>query len=212
MNRTLWLAFLSLVLTFCPNAAIEAGSIVYNIQNYADLQNGYTLSGTITTDGTIGTLTSDNITAWSVSVTGPTDYSVNSQTIEAFTVILNLIATTTELLLPPPTVFRQAIFGTNDQAIETVLSYSRDSNESLDLYTFKGNGTNGAVWSDAGTSPPFGPGLQLGGGDTWVIATASAAVPEPGTLTLASLGVACFAVAQAMIRFRKNSNIHSDGR
>jgi Putative transposase len=58
MNRVLLLAMLSLVLTFSPDATTWAGSIVYNIQNYASLQNGYTLSGTITTDGTIGTLTS----------------------------------------------------------------------------------------------------------------------------------------------------------
>jgi hypothetical protein len=58
MNRALLLALLSLFVSFSPNATTKAGSIVYEIQNYAALQNGYTLSGTITTDGTIGTLTS----------------------------------------------------------------------------------------------------------------------------------------------------------
>jgi hypothetical protein len=36
------------------------------------------------------------------------------------------------------------------------------------------------------------PGLQLGG-TTWLIAIAPPDVPEPGSLTLASLGIACVA-------------------
>ena len=41
--------------TCCSATNCMGGSIVYNIQNYPDLQNGFTLSGTITTDGTKGT-------------------------------------------------------------------------------------------------------------------------------------------------------------
>jgi hypothetical protein len=70
MNRAPLLAILSLFLTLSPTATTKGGSIVYNLQSYPDLQNGYTVSGTITTDGTIGTLTSANITAWSFLVTG----------------------------------------------------------------------------------------------------------------------------------------------
>jgi hypothetical protein len=44
------------------------GGITYNLVNYATLQNGYTVSGTITTDGAIGTITNENVDKWDISV------------------------------------------------------------------------------------------------------------------------------------------------
>jgi len=95
MFRALLAALLGLSLTCCSATNCMGGSIVYQIQIYADLQNGYTLSGTITTDGTIGTLTSADVTAWSFSVSGPTDYAGTSQSGGARTSVSNLA-------LPPP--------------------------------------------------------------------------------------------------------------
>jgi hypothetical protein len=103
MCRALLAALLALSLTCCSATNCMGGSIVYNIQNYADLQNGYTLSGTITTDGTIGTLTSTDMIAWSFSVTGPTSYQLTSQTAGASVFTVNLISTATELTLAPAT-------------------------------------------------------------------------------------------------------------
>ena len=81
-------------LTFGCGDDSEGGSITYHIENYAVLQNGYTLSGTITTDGMIGTLTDADITAWSFSVTGPTSYPIDvPQSPGATVVVVNLTAT-----------------------------------------------------------------------------------------------------------------------
>jgi hypothetical protein len=191
MIRALLAALLALSLTCCSATNSMGGSIVYNIQNYADLQNGFTLSGTITTDGTIGTLTSADVTAWSFSVAGPTQYQLTSQNPGAFLVVSNLTASATELSLahtntigliegltlvgPQPTAF-------------PILSYQRIPG--ADVYTsFGDQGANS--WSDFA---PFPPGLSLGG-STWIIATA-ATVPEPGTLTLALLGGAWIGAVQ----------------
>ncbi len=102
MHRQLTLCLLSLFLTFgCADDSV-GGSITYHIENYAALQNGYTLSGTITTDGMIGTLTDADITAWSFSVTGPTSYQLTSQSPGATVVVVNLTATASALTLAPP--------------------------------------------------------------------------------------------------------------
>jgi hypothetical protein len=52
MFRALLAALLALSLTCCSATICMGGSIVYDLASYADLQNGYALSGTITTDGT----------------------------------------------------------------------------------------------------------------------------------------------------------------
>ena len=57
------------LLAVCGASALQAGAVVYNIVNYPGLENGWTVSGTITTDGTIGTLSASDITAWSWSLT-----------------------------------------------------------------------------------------------------------------------------------------------
>jgi hypothetical protein len=49
--------------------AVMAGSVTYNLVSYPDLQNGWTLSGTIATEGTTaGTIQPPNITSWSWSI------------------------------------------------------------------------------------------------------------------------------------------------
>jgi hypothetical protein len=45
--------------------------IIYTIQNYSSLQNGYTITGTITTDGTIGILSASDITSTTFTISGP---------------------------------------------------------------------------------------------------------------------------------------------
>jgi hypothetical protein len=42
--------------------------IIYNLMDYPALQNGYDISGTITTDGTLGNLTSGNIVSWQFTI------------------------------------------------------------------------------------------------------------------------------------------------
>jgi PEP-CTERM motif len=196
MNRAPMFALLGFLMTLGTNATIEAASIVYNIQNYADLQNGYTLSGTITTDGTIGTLTSANITAWSFSVTGPAAYELTSQTPETYDQLQGLTASATSITLAPPSSeFAASYLTFTSPTTGTALIYDRYSpfTGSLEEYYFTTPGESTA-WNDSANGPP---GLKLGG-STWTIATAS--VPEPSTLTLALLGIACLAVQR--VRYR----------
>ncbi len=79
MNRILLLALLSLVLTFCPAADLMSASITYNLQSYPTQQSGLTLSGTITTDGAIGTsLSSADITNWDIIISGAAGYPLTT--------------------------------------------------------------------------------------------------------------------------------------
>jgi PEP-CTERM motif len=214
MNRALLLASLSLFLTFCLAAESMGGPITYNIESYAALQNGYTMSGTITTDGTIGTLASADVTGWSFSVTGPTSYQLTSLTPTAGFFLDNLTATATSLTLAPPTAGQESLLGFEGGSFGstiTNLQYDRnpanpaEGGPATDSYSsFNGTSTpSGIAWKDVVDNPP---GLQLGG-STWVIATVTAsAVPEPSTLTLALLGMACLAVAQRTMRYSRDAS------
>jgi hypothetical protein len=49
---------------------VGAGSITYNVVNYPAIQDGYTVSGTITTNGTTGTsLPSTDMLSWDIKIT-----------------------------------------------------------------------------------------------------------------------------------------------
>ena len=98
--RHLSFAALTLCLLLAVPRTTRAGQITYDLQNYPADQNGHTLSGTITTDGTIGTILGQNIVSWNVTIDATDNFS--SLTLEHDTVPLGMIATPTELTLPPP--------------------------------------------------------------------------------------------------------------
>lgn len=214
MNRTLLIALLNLFLTFRTNATTMGGSITYDLQNFAALQNGYTLRGTITTDGTIGALTASNVVAWSFSVTGPQAYTLTSQDPNTLVSTLSgVIATATSLIIPVPAqgVQSDGIFlisnGTNFGGSPGLRYYRQGDTipgeSPYDQYDMSVPSPIPLIpnyaWLDTALRPP---GLDLGsvgisaqgGGSSWMIGTL--AVPEPGSLTLGLLGIACLAVAQ----------------
>jgi hypothetical protein len=52
-----------------PPTEVGAGSITYSVVNYPSVQNGYTVAGTITTNGTTGTfLPGSDITSWDITI------------------------------------------------------------------------------------------------------------------------------------------------
>ena len=61
------IALLLLSLTFSP-CVVCGRSITYNLISYMGFQNSDTLTGTITTDGNTGTLTSSDILSWSYTI------------------------------------------------------------------------------------------------------------------------------------------------
>ena len=221
MSRGLLLALLGLFLTFGPAADGVGGTITYDLQNFPALQNGYTLSGSITTDGTIGTLSNSDVVAWSFSVTGPQAYTLTSQDPACFAYLNGVIATATSLIIPVP-VPTPGLVGN----FLTLISEGTDFGGSPGLRYIRDGGTTGSPPEDQysmalGSPIPFQPnyawlttalrppGLNLGsvgisaqgGGSSWTIGTL--AVPEPSTLTLALLGIACLAVAQTTMRSRR---------
>ncbi len=50
---------------------IQAGNITYTIVNDKPDQNGYSLSGTIVTNGKIGALDAGDFVSWQFTITGP---------------------------------------------------------------------------------------------------------------------------------------------
>jgi hypothetical protein len=78
---------------------------IYKIVNNSAVQNGYTLSGTITTDGTLGTIYASNVLAWSFVVSnGANTYSANSSQSGSSVDISGIVATSDYLKLPASTV------------------------------------------------------------------------------------------------------------
>lgn len=84
MNRTTEHSFAgglcAAVLCLGLHSMAEAAT-VYTFVDYPSMQNGYTLAGTITTDGTTGTyaLNSEHVLGWEFSLTGgPLAYSMTS--------------------------------------------------------------------------------------------------------------------------------------
>jgi hypothetical protein len=216
MHRTALLATLSLALVTGIAPASDGASITYNIQNYASLQNGYTLSGTITTDGNLGTLTGFDITAWSYTVTLGSTVVDNetSLTPEAFAAARNLMATATSLTLtpaPPTNGTMQfenfIVLGINEPHASSQLVWSRVGTgtigqPAIDTYQEQVTFTT-LIWNSTAQVPP---GLTLGSEASWLIATLS--VPEPGTLTLALLGIPC--IAAGLWARRRFSRSHDD--
>ena len=203
MMRTLLLALLSLFLTFWPVADCMGGSITYNIQNYPAFQNGYKLSGTITTDGHIGVLGANDITAWAFTVSGgPKAFSLNSSQLISSASVVNLVASASALSLADPGPATQNYLE---------LSYYNGNTLSLIIWN-EGEGGAGAGQPNGYLAQSFGtnvwstnPSDTALGGAPWLIATAT--VPEPGSLTLALLGSACLAVVQWARRCRRVAGV-----
>jgi PEP-CTERM motif-containing protein len=176
------LALAALALCVGIAGQASAGTITYSIANYPADQNGATLSGTITTDGVSGPLASSDILAWSWTITpaGGTPFTYTSSDIGATSGIAGAVASPSSitLALPPGTDFYEfALY--NGQTAAVGLEYERSSSGNL----YFGKTSAGIIWND--------PNPAMGGNDPWIIATA--AVPEPSTLTL--LGIAAAGLA-----------------
>jgi PEP-CTERM motif len=173
----------SLIVLLAFPLVCDAGTITYSIQNYPADQNDASLSGTITTDGTIGALASSDILSWSWTVTpaGGTSYTLSSSEAGAYATIDGLVVATQNEI----TVSGYAPTIDSENYVELISVFT------IGLYYFRNDDVSqydallpsGYTWL---TNNP-----SMGGTDPWVIATAS--VPEPPTLTLAGLGaVAAF--------------------
>src|SRR5579871_6763896 len=84
-------------------ADAHAGPITYDLNSYLSEQNGWSLSGTITTDGNLGAITTADILSWQFTLTNGTTTVTKGLTLGSAIVEGTLLATDTSLTLPIPT-------------------------------------------------------------------------------------------------------------
>ncbi len=171
-------------------SGLQAATITYSIVNNAGFQNGYTLSGSITTDGTIGDVTL-GILGWNWTVTdNATSAVVRSLSGNGAAGSYFVQASATQIILKP--------FGENsrlDLGGGGVVSWNRRAAEDFgffempasDEYYFQYNSTNFWMNSGSGAATP----LQSTADGSWIIADGGvSAVPEPSAFAL--LGLSAF--------------------
>ncbi len=182
------------LLTLPP--AVLAGSTTYKIQNYPDLQNGWTVSGTITTDGFIGGINQNDIKSWTWTMTsGATTYTAKSTDPGALTYLsgTGIQETPTEILLDLPISSWPSAGLLQDEGWNTA---GLESGGGQGLEWINGP-ANDSTYYAAFLFPPSEwvwvtpiwtsnePPAE------WLLAQKSAAVPEPASLYLVGFGAVC---------------------
>jgi len=167
-------------------SGLQAAPITYSIVDNAAYQNGYTVSGNITTDGSIGALSKSNITSWNFVITNTaTSTFVASASGTEATGADRLQASATQLTLPPVagvSSFTQSFLsfrqGGSGMLLWNRLRYNSESGSE----GYLGQNSSGNVWVTGGDNTTVD--LQSTAGGDWIIGTAAAAVPEPSTYGL----------------------------
>ncbi len=188
MLRSMLRGVMLFALLTLPPAVMAART--YNIQTYPDLQKGWTLSGTITTDGTIGTIQATNILSWTwTGTTGVSSWTVSSTDPGTVVYTGGVTATGAGLFLTygiqsidlgVPGGAQMFLYATS-----TAIGFDDALGNYQDSYT---------TW----TEQP--------GSTAWQIASASpAAVPEPSSLHLVGFGAVCVYVMGHKRRARRTA-------
>ncbi len=169
--------------------AAKASNITYRIVDNPAVQNGYTLSGSITTNGQIGTLASQDILSWNWTVTnGINTYTADSSQVGSFIGLDGTILATSDYIeLPAQPVTSPStlnLFGPNSHVQWSGSTIQNNAFTSA----FQVNGS-WPWWHDQTTTTPH----DVPGG--WAIADqgVTQAVPEPSSLALASSLAICLA-------------------
>ena len=178
--------------------ANASADYVYDIVNYAPLQNGWTVSGQIVLDTNTGPLASGDFLSWNYTTTNGTQtytFSSADTPVSQAYIFGTVTATPTAIVVPAPTVG-----GDNTLTLEDgnsppypqigALHYLRDDTGKFgptrtDSYeSVYGPPYNNVLWNDLASPFPLDPALSPSA--PWVVATAS---PEPATLTLLGTGL-----------------------
>jgi hypothetical protein len=196
-STTKWIVLAAAMLVLSGSGQARA-DLVYYLNNTPAYQNGWSLSGSITTDGTIGAITTANVESWTWTITqNGASYTYSDASPFYDFVVGNYVeATSTQILLlvPPvdsdPAAYLQLRSGDYYQGIPT-LSWLIPPDDVL----WYGNGGNtDRFWAYVGSIAP----------DTsWVIATAQS-VPEPSSFVYFGIGgLTCLGYARSIWRGRK---------
>jgi hypothetical protein len=189
MRYPTFLAAIALTLVPLGVTPATAGTL-YNIADYsgAGLQNGVVLSGSITTDGTIGLYNgSSHIESWTFTVTnGATSRTFNSADLFATALVTNVLVDNTSIRLGPGVSFLDLVAINSGSTFDSldwnpfVYSNFDSSAASLDWFT--------------GTTEFAGPaGRPI------------AEVPEPASLTFMLAGAGVLATAGFVRRRRQTA-------
>ena len=186
-------------------SAAQAGPITYDIVDYPALESGGSVSGFITTNGTIGSDDPSSIvTSWQVTVSGPFGFTLSSAAGDTLGFLGDVITTPTQIqlsdldangygaiemnLIEPPIVFEEwgEFVSSNASAGPTRTAACGAGCFNPATYD----------WQTSGTDTLFGS-------DPSVVAQV-AAVPEPSTVTLV-LGPALLLLGKYRARHRRSA-------
>jgi hypothetical protein len=195
-----------LLITAASFSAAQASSIEYLINDYPALEAGYKISGSFTTDGTIGGLSAGNITAWTWTLSnssGSTVYGTLSNANSWIEINSNVNASSTQITISPTfnmfdynslsiqgptnglgafTAWRRAgpdMMPDPSNPMGNIITPAQD--------TFQGHYYQHGFFAQSNNPP----GLTLTDVNNWVVAsvaTPPASVPEPSTFVAAVLG------------------------
>ena len=190
------LLFSAVFLAAAPNAWAQPQDLTYNIVDYPvyeadqDTSGTDSVSGYITTDGSIGQITAGDIVGGSFTFNNPVSGSITLPVLGNVFLLSGLVATPTQLLLPAPADGTSQLFlgswstptgpWTIGEPLTATIYWWRQSDGqqtySGDGYYATGEASDTLVYFDADITDQ-GP---LAGQGPWVIAE----VPEPASLTL----------------------------
>jgi hypothetical protein len=215
LNLTMILAGIVIFSSILTSQA--SADYVYQIENYAPLQNGWTLSGQITTDTNTGILTSSDILSWSYSESnGALSYAFSSTNPVSFTSVAgDVIVTPTAIEIPAQPVFQPSgsaatnVFGLDYYPFypspfqEGSLNWERDSAYPdrpypLDTYYSTFNNNNKLWLAQSSPFPLASPPTTAS--DPWIIAS-SISTPEPTSIVLLVSG---FLTASGFAFYRRS--------
>ena len=183
------------VLLLVAGGTVVQADIVYNIADYSTLQSGWTLSGTITTDGVTNKyLAQSDIKSWSVTITqGSTAYNFSSDSSGSYIVLQNQIfASATQITVATPAgnagTVNDLELGTSSSEIQwhrlSASAFRGTTYPPEDFYLAYSGSTN--FWDTSAVVGGDPNGLTLGSETNWVIAS-TAAVPEPSSLVMVAI-------------------------